>query len=497
MKKIPAVFCLALGLFGVPVFFIQSGLLSRVLVQATGLRVDPGFTGGEPAARIYDDLGDDTGEGNLSYPSYRGFVPGSLDLVRYTVYEPVYHAQWVEPREYWQLELHFADGEAAVRTVMIYLDMDGDGRGRLDTLDASAEEIGFDPLHPWDWAIRLAGGEGALFIPAAGRQDTERQSFPSGEPEGDFETVRLRVFNEGRTTKIRIPLETRQTHLAYAAEKTWHYVLVGGYDGLGRGMFTTVERRRTNRSGGGASSPLVPKIYDMITPDSLNQAALLAGWNGETLERALVYPVEIAMKGADRSFASQGLGEAASLKARMAAAAEKSRAEGAAAWAAMDEAAPLWTRGETAFRAGDHGQAERLFAEILAAEPDNPKALAYMGSLIALKASGAPALAAVDLVTRAFRDLDRAVELAGDEEEKLAAYMNRGNVSLSVPNTVFNKALSGAEDFLKAAEIYRFRGNAPSAAAAYYNAFRCFAAAGNDEEGGTWLREAARLAAEE
>jgi tetratricopeptide (TPR) repeat protein len=172
---------------------------------------------------------------------------------------------------------------------------------------------------------------------------------------------------------------------------------------------------------------------------------------------------------------------------------ERSYAEATAAWAAMDEDAPLFTRAETAFRAGAHDQAETLFAEMLAAEPDNPRALAYTGSLIALKAAEAPVLAAVDLVTQAFRYLDRAVELADGDEEKLAALMNRGNVSLSVPNTVFNKALAGAEDFLKAAEIYRSRGNTPSAAAAYYNAYRCFAAAGKDEEAGTWLREAARL----
>jgi tetratricopeptide (TPR) repeat protein len=173
---------------------------------------------------------------------------------------------------------------------------------------------------------------------------------------------------------------------------------------------------------------------------------------------------------------------------------ERSYAEATAAWAAMDEDAPLFTRAETAFRAGEHDQAELLFNEMLAAEPDNPKALAYKGSLIALKASGAPVLAAVDLVTQAYRCLDRAVELAGDDEEKLAAYMNRGNVSLSVPNSVFNKALAGAEDFLKAAEIYRSWGNTAATSAAYYNAYRCFAAAGKDEEGGTWLRAAARLA---
>jgi tetratricopeptide (TPR) repeat protein len=258
-------------------------------------------------------------------------------------------------------------------------------------------------------------------------------------------------------------------------------------------MFTTVERRRSNRSGGGASSPLVPKIYDMVTPDSLDQAALLADWNGETLERALVYPVEITMKGTGQNLASQDLGEAVSLGARIEADAEKSRAEAAAAWAAMDEGAPLFMRAEAAFRAAAHDHAERLFNEMLTAEPDNPKALAYMGSLIALKASSAPVLAAVDLVTQAYRYLDRAADLAATEEEKLAAFMNRGNVSLSVPNTVFNKALAGAEDFLKAAEIYRSQGNTASAAAAYYNAYRCFTAAGKDEEGGTWLREAQRL----
>lgn len=48
-------------LFGVTIFFINSGTLCNMIVKVLHLRVDPKFIGGEIAADFFDDSEDDSG----------------------------------------------------------------------------------------------------------------------------------------------------------------------------------------------------------------------------------------------------------------------------------------------------------------------------------------------------------------------------------------------------------------------------------------------------
>ena len=71
-----------------------------------------------------DFVGDDDGAGNLRYPTNKNFEEGALDLVRYTVHQPVTNARWQNSADYWQLDIEYKNGPAFVRNIMIYIGLD-------------------------------------------------------------------------------------------------------------------------------------------------------------------------------------------------------------------------------------------------------------------------------------------------------------------------------------------------------------------------------------
>jgi len=158
-----ATLTLLISVFGISLFFYSSSFLSTLLAQSLHLHVAPSFIGGEIAQDFFDDAGDDSGSDILVYPSNTAFKEGSLDLVRYTVHKPVFDAKWQAHPEYWQIDLEYKSGPASVRTIMIYIDADGDRSGSTKTLyDCSmnngipgAENCMFDSAHPWDYAIQI------------------------------------------------------------------------------------------------------------------------------------------------------------------------------------------------------------------------------------------------------------------------------------------------------------------------------------------------------
>ena len=144
---------LVITLVGITLFFVYSNIMERAFQSVAKLETDPAFTGGRIAEVFYDPVGDDHGFGRLVYPSHPDFVPGSLDLVRYTVHEPVYNAKWSDLSDYWQLDMAFSAKGNQVRNIRIYIDADGDGNGNTLPRDEMAEGVTFDPSAPWDYVV--------------------------------------------------------------------------------------------------------------------------------------------------------------------------------------------------------------------------------------------------------------------------------------------------------------------------------------------------------
>lgn len=484
---LPRIAALVAALSGVTLFMMNSEIISRSVQSVLNLEIDPSYVGGRVSVVAYDPVGDDTGFGALEYPTHPDFAPRSLDLVRYTVHEPVYDAKWQALAEYWQLNLSFASGPARVRNVRIYIDADGDGKGNAVPRDEMAEGVTFDPAHPWDYAVAVEGLEGKL-VSADGKLNLP---------------VEVTASADGKDLSVRIPLADRRLHLLYLAERTWQYVYVGGWTPWERDGFIPVGERASAGSGGGAPSGFTPKIYDCLVPDGKTQAEILSAWDEDSFSVPVLYPVEIPLrsvraekKGKSGSVAATAASKIAELEALAKAEAETAAA---AAWAEYESFSVKegMEFAVAAFGSGARDEAEAAFDRILSSEPENPTALAYKGSLVALRGAEATPLAAVEIIAEAYRLLDRAVALAKTSGEIIASRLNRGNVSKSIPETVFGKALGGAEDFLVAAEEFRKLdplAHRADIAEAWFNAAICFETGGKKSEAGTWLREAARVA---
>lgn len=465
-------------LFGISIFFINSGTLCNMVVKAFHLKVDPKFVGGEIAADFFDDSEDDFGSGVLKYPLNKEFTEGSLDLLRYTVHQPVYNAKWQQSPDYWQIDLEFKSGTENVRNIMIYIGLSEEENSKLTKLNSStttlfegAENVEFTSGIPWNFAIWLKGKEGNVY-----------------NANGEFICkTELGIENEGKTIKFRIPLKDKQLQRVYSATETYHYVCVGAYSQFDRGGFMPIEKRRSNSRGGTASSkdfnPLVPKIYDI-----LGNNKQLADWNADELTKAVITPVKADMKLAvnsnqneDKEFINMVVSELSIMQTTENNEEDKS------------------STGEY-FGHSTLDQALTYYEIQLQKEPESAVNLAYYGSCLAMKGGQSSVVQAVAYVNNAFTYLDKAVELCKTDEEMVEVLMNRANVCKSVPESVFNKAKTGAEDFIKLAQLQKNSMKERNLTEdkyqkymlsyLYINASQCYKTAGKDSEAKIILQEA-------
>jgi len=490
---------LALALFGLTAALVYTDIIVNAVQSVLHLEVDPSFTGGRIASVHYDPVNDDHGFGGLTYPKSAEFGKGSLDLVRYEVREPLTAAKWGAYPEYWQLVLVFLSGPHDSRNIRIYIDADGDGKGRSTTLNELGEGVGFDPAYPWDYAVSVHG--------ASGQAETAdgKSSIPIG----------VVVSSGGTEVAIQIPLSDPAFRRIFDAKSSRHYVVVGGWSPWGYDSYLPVGSRAKNDAGGGAPSPLTPKIYDCLVPDDSSQEDTLSAWNEDDLSSPTLHPVEMAMRappqpGMCARLSGSGdtvpdeatlssLKEQIAVEAEARAANERSafnelreRVESAGGIASSSlKEADLQAYAAAAFFAGEKDLASKALKLLLQKNPDNPDALAYSGAILAMRASDEPPLTALETVTEAYVLLDRAVELSKSDDSILASRYSRASTSRAVPNSVFSKALTGAEDYIQIAS--HIKNDPEELAHVYCDAAVCYETAGRDLDAGLWFREASRL----
>ena len=109
------------------------------------------------------------------------------------------------------------------------------------------------------------------------------------------------------------------------------------------------------------------------------------------------------------------------------------------------------------FCRGEYGKAESMYKKILERESENPLANAYYGSCLAIRGGDSNVFLAMSLVKKAYVYLNRGVELSAGKESEFETLMNRAEVSISVPNSIFGKMEVGARDFERAAELYKLK----------------------------------------
>lgn len=471
--------------FGITIFFINSNFLCNLLVNGLHLKVAPSFTGGEIVADFFDDSEDDFGSGILRYPSNAEFAEGSLDLVRYTVHQPVYDAKWQANADYWQLDLEFRTEANPIRNIMIYIGLPQTDNSALPPLSASsvsmfdnAENVQFTEANPWNFAVWVCGSEGKIY-------DAEGNLLCNAE---------MNFLNNGKSVRIRIPLKDKNLQRVYSAETTYHYVIVGAYSQFDLGGFMPIEKRRSNSRGGVKSSkdfnPLVPKAFDI-----LGDNAQLAGWDANLLTKATIQPVEVQMK-VKKSDKDDFKEFQKSVFARISELNE-------------ERAARTENSGETDASASSNGEYfgyatldEALdgFEKAMNENPESALDVCHYGSCLAMKGGQSSVVQAVSYVNKAFEYLDKAVDLAANDDELFEVLMNRASVCKSVPESVFNKATTGAQDFTKLANIQKnnLTKSQPEDAEydryvlayLYLNAAECYKSAGKETESILMLQEA-------
>ena len=401
---------------GVSLFFINSDAVSNFIVKALGLRLNPSMVGGEIAAELFDETGDDNGRGTLDYPHYSQFEKGSLDLLRYTVHLPVYEAVWQENPEYWQVDLEFKSGQADLRNIMIYIGADSISGGSTEPLFSGAENVGFDAARPWSYAVWLNKDHGAVY-------SSDRRMVCRTE----------HYFkNSGKEILIRIPLYEKELRRLYAAKNTWHYVVAGGFSVWDNGGFIPSDSDE--------------KIYDLLDGpySEVPQSTQLSG-------RILV-PVEVKLEkeqnSVDSSFESAVKERYNKYKEQAIVPAEEIESEPEDFLGRLEYAVHLFDQKKT-------DEAERIFERLVAEDEECALANAYYGSCLAIRGGKSNVFAAMRLVKKSFVYLDKAVLLSAGTNDEMEVLLNRSSVASSVPESVFKKSAVAGADFERMAELYK------------------------------------------
>lgn len=472
MEKIKSILLPLVGIaiiFSIPMSFIFEGVIESGIDSILHVKVDPRFSGGEEILRVTDPVGDENGPGSYEYPLSGMFADkGYLDIVRYVVNKPITNAPWSEDINFWQFAVTFdktANADESVHSfshpvIHVYIDIDGKEGGSTETVDPRAEKVRFDPEHPWDIMVQIDGHH----------MNGKLVSF-----DGKIkENVRVYFDGEKNTVYGRIPLDDPFIKRVLDGRKTWHYVLVGAYDHLSQGNFMPVKKEAALRNGGGAVSENAPNVYDCIVPKKMSQSAVLSSFNDKDMTFATIYPVEadsrsISSKPAVNEAEIARLEKILEDEKKSDDARKKTDLPGKLKTASAEEKVGLY------FHAGEYEKAGIEADAVLRATPDNPIALAYKGSLLAMKGGKTKSVAeAMRYVNEGYALMDKAVALASNDNEKITARIARGSVSMSVPEAVFAKSSQGAADFAEAGALMsRIAGMRNSAGDLYINAGIC------------------------
>lgn len=433
--KIGIIFTAFTCLFGVTIFFINSSTIAFFLKDLLNLKVAPSFTGGTIVKSFYDADGDDNGNGLLVYPSNKNFEKGCLDLISYSVHEPVYNAKWQEHSEYWQLDLNYKAGGEKTRNIIVYIGADNFDGKNVIPLSEGAENIIFNSDYPWAYALWIRDGKADLF-----------------SKEGEVCKAQIDFSNNGKLIKVRIPIESEELTKIYSSKITWHYVLTGVYSNLDRGGFAPIEKRKTISRGGvssaGEFNQFIPIVYDILD-DSFysekNQYEQLNSFDKENYIKATVEPVLVNMK--EKEIVVDEYDSLMKKAIELISENEESNPDTDIS-DNSDKAKAI-----ELFNKGNSSEAKELFKSAVKQNPDDAEAMAYYGSCVAMEAGKSNVMDAVRLVNEAYTYFDKAASLAEGKEYELAVLLNRASVSESVPDGVFHKMKIAAQDYYRCAEL--------------------------------------------
>jgi len=250
--------------------------IDSIVAQASArpvLAVLPTLVQGKEIFVMNDPVDDDTGPGSYSYPTNSVFSGGGLfDLVRYAV---------IDGDDRWQFAFDFRqlpnpwNGPQGFSHPLIFLYLDRIAGGSVAAHeDGAAAQVTFDPAHPWDTFIKVAGW------PAYGRH--------------------LWTASGEGPTLIDVASDPKRGRVIVTVPKSvlpdvagWHYVLIASQDGYGANHVRPIGESAGVWTGGGSTDPSwTPQLYDLLEPMGHLQQDMLASFVPDT-SYAEVLPIEV------------------------------------------------------------------------------------------------------------------------------------------------------------------------------------------------------------
>ncbi|MCH2637134.1 MAG: hypothetical protein MKZ56_02040 [Candidatus Thalassarchaeum sp.] len=232
---------------------------------------------------IEDAVGDETGDGDYTYPLAGDFAPGSglFDITHLKVSQSSWNARFeltfAEMTDYWGLANGFSH-----QIVQIYVDQGETTYGETELLDG-ANAVTHDDW-AWEVAVSVTGEPGAVKSVSASTGETSAKGI---EVTADKDLKMITITVSKSVIGSDIP--------------DYRFVIIAGsQDGFGTGKWRDVDAEaKTWRLGGGADPSTVdgrdydPNIIDMILDNTTDQSAMLNSYDVDSQTYAILTGIEL------------------------------------------------------------------------------------------------------------------------------------------------------------------------------------------------------------
>ena len=232
---------------------------------------------------IDDAVGDETGDGDYTYPLAGDFAPGSglFDITHLKISQSSWNARFEitfdEMTDYWSLANGFSH-----QIVQIYVDQGETSYGETEMLDGAHALIHED--WAWEVAVSVTGEPGATKTVSANTGETSAKGIEVSSDK-NFKKITITVAKSIIGTDI----------------PGYRFVVVAGsQDGFGTGKWRDVDAEaKTWRLGGGADPSPVdgrdydPNIIDMVLDNTTDQSAMIGSYDVGSQTYAILTGIEL------------------------------------------------------------------------------------------------------------------------------------------------------------------------------------------------------------
>ena len=232
---------------------------------------------------IEDVVGDETGDGDYTYPLAGDFAPGSglFDITHLKVSQSSWNARFeltfAEMTDYWGLANGFSH-----QIVQIYVDQGETTYGETELLDG-ANAVTHDDW-AWEVAVSVTGEPGAVKSVSASTGETSAKGIEV-TADKDLKTITITVSKNVIGSEI----------------PDYRFIIIAGsQDGFGTGKWRDVDAEaKTWRLGGGADPSTVdgrdydPNIIDMVLDNMTGQSAMLNSYDVDSQTYAILTGIEL------------------------------------------------------------------------------------------------------------------------------------------------------------------------------------------------------------